>query len=225
MVHASIDSPIFNSSLKPEWQANHMTKQCFDKAKALIDAANSEDPNREISEGKDWPKELLYSHRMSDMLERYAPDADDAMKLAARAQHIQRWQSPRSDYPMNRKGYYQWRAGLNKFHAETIADILAKAGYEDQLIDRVSRAVGKKSLKTNPDSQLLEDIAGLVFFEYYLLDFADKHPEYDERKWIDIIHKIWRKMSGRAHRYALAGHIKFPDSLAPTIQKAIAEYH
>ena len=107
-----------------------VTTQCFDKAKELIDAANSEDPTCETSEGKDWPKELLYSRRMSDMLERYAPDADDAMKLAVSAQHIQRWKSPRSDYPMDRKGYLQWRTGLNIFHADTIDILLVKAGYE-----------------------------------------------------------------------------------------------
>ncbi len=200
-----------------------MTKQCFDKAKALIDTASSEDPNREISEGKDWPKELLYSRRMSDMLERYAPDADDAMKLAVSAQHIQRWKLPRSNYPMNRKGYHQWRAELYKFHAAAIADLLAKAGYKDEFITRVTQAVGKKSLKTNPDTQLLEDVAGLVFFEHYLLDFADRHPEYDEQKWFDIIRKIWNKMSVHAHQYAFAGHIKFPDSLAVIIQKAVSE--
>lgn len=200
-----------------------MTKQCFDKAKELIDAANSEDPNQEISEGKAWPKELLYSHRMSDMLERYAPDADDVMKLAVSAQHIQRWKSPRSNYPMNRKGYHQWRAGLYKFHADTIADLLAKAGYENEFITRVTQAVGKKLLKTNPDTQLLEDVAGLVFFEHYLLDFANKHPEYDEQKWLDIIRKIWNRMSVRARQYALSGHIKFPDSLAAIIRKAVSE--
>lgn len=200
-----------------------MTKQCFDKAKELIDVANSQDPNREISEGKAWPKELLYSHRMSDMLERYAPDANDAMKLAASAQHIQRWKSPRCNYPMNRKGYHQWRAGLYKFHTETIADLLAKAGYENEFIARVTQAVGKKLLKTNPDTQLLEDVAGLVFLEHYLLDFANKHPEYDEQKWLDIIRKIWNKMSVRARQYALSGHIKFPDSLAAIIKKAVSE--
>ena len=57
----------------------------YDKARALIDAANREDPNRVTADGRDWPKELLYSERMSDMLERYRPDADDAMKLAIRA--------------------------------------------------------------------------------------------------------------------------------------------
>lgn len=200
-----------------------MTTQCFDKARELIDAANSEDPNRKASEGKDWPQELLYSHRMSDMLERYAPDADDAMKLAVSAQHIQRWKSPRSDYPMDRKGYHQWRAGLNKFHANTVADLLAKAGYGNAFIARVTQAVGKKSLKTNPDTQLLEDVAGLVFLEYYMLDFAGRHPEYDEQKWIDIIRRILSKMSDRADQYALSEHIKLPHSLAALIKKAVSE--
>jgi len=198
-----------------------MTQQCFDKAKALIDATNSEDPNQEISEGKSWPKELLYSHRMSDMLERYALEADDAMKLAVRAQHIQRWKSPRSDYPMNRRGYHQWRTGLTKFHADTVADLLAKAGYENILIARVTQAVGKKTPKTNPDTQLLEDVAGLVFFEHYLLEFASQHPEYDDQKWINIMDKIWRKMSVQAHQFALDGHIKLPDFFAALIRKAV----
>lgn len=200
-----------------------MTKQCFGKAKELIDAANSEDPNRETIEGKNWPKELLYSRRMSDMLERYAPDAEDAMKLAVSAQHIERWKSPRSGYSMNRKGYHQWRAELYKFHADTVADLLAKAGYENEFIARVTQAVGKKSLKTNPDTQLLEDVAGLVFIEYYMLDFAGRHPEYDEQKWIDIIRKIWNKMSSRAYQYALSGHIKLPDSLVALIKKALSK--
>lgn len=200
-----------------------MNKQSFGKAKELIDAANSEDPNWEISEGKNWPKELLYSRRMSDMLNRYAPDADDVMKLAVSAQHIHRWKSPRSDYPMDRKGYHQWRAGLYKFHADTVADLLVKAGYENEFIARVTQAVGKKSLRANPDTQLLEDVAGLVFFEHYLLDFAGSHPEYDEQKWIDIIQKIWKKMSVQAHQFALTGHFKLPDSLDPLIRKAVSE--
>ena len=200
-----------------------MTKQYFDTAIALIDAANGEDQNREICDGKDWPKEQLYSYRMSNMLDRYAPDADDAVKLAVRAQHIQRWKSPRSDYPMGLKGYHQWRNGLYKLHADTVANLLVKAGYENEFIERVKQAVGKKSLKSNPDTQLLEDISGLVFFEHYMLDFVGRHPEYDEEKWIDIIRKTWKKMSVRAHQFVLAGHIKVPEPLVALIQKAVSE--
>ncbi|MDH5483771.1 MAG: DUF4202 domain-containing protein, partial [Gammaproteobacteria bacterium] len=97
----------------------------LDQAIALIDAANNEDPNKVTDcEGKEWPKELLYSHRMSDMLERFSPNADDEVKLAIRAQHIQRWKSPRSDYPMNRDGYFQWRTSLYKFHANTAGTLM-----------------------------------------------------------------------------------------------------
>ncbi|MFA7097085.1 MAG: DUF4202 domain-containing protein [Gammaproteobacteria bacterium] len=196
----------------------------FEKAIALIDAANAEDPNQETdADGKVWPKELLYSHRMSEMLQRFAPDADDAQKLAIRAQHIQRWKSPRSAYPMNRQGYLQWRTGLYKFHADTAGELLAQAGYAEDFIERVKQAVGKRALKLNPDTQLLEDIADLVFIEHYMLDFAAKHPEYDEAKWLDIIRKTWKKMSDRAQQFALSGGIKLPEPLIPLIQKAIQE--
>lgn len=201
-----------------------MKQRRFEKAIALIDAANSEDPNQETSEGKNWPKELLYAHRMSDMLERYVPNnADDAIKLAVRAQHIQRWKSPRSDYPMDRKGYHLWRTGLYKLHADIVADLLMSAGYDSEFIERVKQIVGKKSLKTSPDVQLLEDIAGLVFIEHYILDFVGRHPEYNEEKWIDIIRKIWNKMSGQAHQFVRAGHIKLPESLATLIEREITE--
>ena len=193
----------------------------FDKAIELIDAANRADPNRETADGTEWPKELLYSRRMSDMLQRYAPAADDAVKLAVRAQHVRRWTSPRDAYPMDRDGYLQWRKDLYRFHADTAAGLLAQAGYGADVIDRVQKAVGKRALKKNPDTQLLEDVIALVFIESYMLDFAAKHPEYDEEKWRGIIRKTWEKMSGQARDFALSGGIRLPEALVPLIQRSI----
>ena len=197
--------------------------QQFDKATALIDQANSEDPNQIMVDGKSWPVELLYSHRMSAMLQRYRPDVDDAVQLSIHAQHIQRWKSPRNAYPMDRKGYHQWRTDLYSFHAETVASLLKLAGYEAPFIERVKLAVGKKSLNTNSDTKLLEDVAGLVFIEHYMLAFAAKHPEYTEDKWLDIIQKTWNKMSDQAHQFALSGELKLPEPLLPLIEKAVSE--
>jgi len=199
-----------------------MSQASFDKAVALIDAANSEDPNIEIADGKEWPKEGLYAFRMSDMLERYKPESDDVAKLAIRGQHIERWKSPRSDYPMDRKGYHLWRTDLYKFHAGQVAALMEKAGYDEVALERVRMAVGKRAIKANADTQLLEDIAGLVFIEHYMLAFAEKHPEYDEAKWIDIIRKTWNKMSDDAHAFTLAGSIVLPEPLIPLIQKSVA---
>ena len=198
-----------------------MTQQRYQAAIAAFDQANAEDPNKEVFEGKTYPKELLYAQRMTDMQERYAPDASEAVKLACRAQHIQRWKSARSSFPMDRQGYLQWRTGLYKFHAETAGSLMKLAGYDDEMIERVKAIVSKKALKVNPETQMMEDVVDLVFIEHYMLQFAGQHPEYDEAKWIEIIRKTWNKMSTRAHDFALGGKIKLPEALVPLILKAV----
>ena len=190
----------------------------FERAIALFDAANSQDPNRD--EGQ--PKELLYAHRMTEMIGRYAPDASEVARLAVRAQHIKRWTVPRSSYAMTKEGYFAWRTGLYKFHAETAGELMRQAGYDDAMIDRVKAAVGKRGLKVNPDTQMMEDVTDLVFIEHYMLGFAGQHAEYSEEKWLDIIRKTWRKMSDRAHAFATSGGLKLPEPVVPLILKAIA---
>ena len=195
----------------------------FNKAVELMDAANSEDPNSINVNGEEVPKELLYSQRMTDMINRFLPDADDVAKLAVRAQHIQRWKSPRSDFPMNRKGYHQWRTRLYSFHADTAAKLLEEAGYDETFIERVKLAIGKKNLKSNPDTQIIEDIAALTFLEHYMTTMYENFPDYDEEKWIDIILRTWKKMSAAAQDFALSGKVKLPEDLVPVIQKAISK--
>jgi hypothetical protein len=197
-------------------------KSSYIKARSLIDAANNADPNRVTADGKDWPKELLYSERMSDMLERYKPLADDVMKLAIRAQHIERWKSSRQDYPQGRIGYLKWRKELYKIQASRAAELMAEAGYDQAERDRAWQAVAKKNIKGNPDTQLLEDVTDLVFMEHYMLEFVAKHPDYDELKWLEIIRKTWLKMSTDAQQFALSGAIQLPESLAPLVHKAVS---
>lgn len=189
----------------------------FERAMALFDAANAEDPNQD--EGQ--PKELLYALRMSDMLNRFAPEASEVVKLAVRAQHIRRWTVPRGGYPMTKEGYYAWRTGLYKFHAETAGVLMRRAGYDEATVECVVAAVGKRGLKVNADTQLLEDVTDLVFIEHYMVGFAGQHAEYSEEKWLDIIRKTWKKMSERAHAFATSGGIKLPEPLVPLILKAI----
>ena len=190
----------------------------LEAAFAAFDAANAEDPN--LDEGQ--PKELLYAQRMSAMLARFAPNASEVVRLAVRAQHIQRWKTPRSSYPMDRQGYLQWRTGLYTFHAETAGRIMRETGYDEATIARVQAAVGKKALKVNPDTQLLEDVTDLVFLEHYLMGFAAQHPDYDEAKWMEIIRKTWQKMSQAAREFVLAGKVSLPETLTPLILKAVA---
>jgi hypothetical protein len=172
----------------------------FQHAVQLFDEANSKDPKQETFEGKSYPKELLYAERMTQVLQSFEPNASEALQLAARCQHICRWESARDSYEMNRTGYLLWRQDLKKFHAQKSTEILEKVGYEKQTIERVAFLVQKKQLKRDPETQLLEDVICLVFLEFYFDPFAEK---YSEEKLIDIVQKTWRKMSERAHSEAL----------------------
>jgi Domain of unknown function (DUF4202) len=173
--------------------------QRFHIAMARFDAANAEDPNTEVFEGITYPKELLYAQRMTVWLERLAPDASEALRLAARCQHIRRWMIPRQRFPMNRHGYLRWRTALGKFHAETAGDILREVGYEEALIGRVQSLLRKENLKRNAEMQCLEDTICLVFLEHYFADFAGQH---EAAKVLDIVRKTWKKMSPRGHDVA-----------------------
>ena len=172
----------------------------FQNASAWIDAENAQDPNSEIYQSNSYPKELLYSNRMYERLMDFYPKASEEVQIASKAQHICRWKMPRESYPMDRVGYLKWREDLKKFHAQTTAKILEKAGYSPAFIDRVSFLIEKKLLKKDVETQLLEDVICLVFLEYYFDDFAQKH---DREKMKNIILKTWNKMSENGHQEAL----------------------
>jgi hypothetical protein len=54
---------------------------------------------------------------------------------------------------------------LYKFHAETAGRLMKSVGYDDETIARVQANIGKKGMKINPETQLTEDVAGLVFIQ------------------------------------------------------------
>ena len=177
-----------------------MTTTPFQNASTWIDAENAQDPNHEIDQDKNYPKELLYSNRMYERLLDFHPNASEAVQIAAKAQHICRWKITRESYTMDRVGYLKWREDLKKFHAKTTATILEKAGYDAEFIARVSFLIEKKLLKKDEETQLLEDVICLVFLEYYLDPFVHKH---DREKMKNIILKTWNKMSEKGQQEAL----------------------
>jgi hypothetical protein len=195
-----------------------MANERFQAAIERFDAANNDDPNRELSEGHEYPRELLYAQRMTRWLERLAPDASELLRLAARCQHLCRWLIPRDRYPMDRHGYHRWRTDLARFHAEKAADILRDVGYDEETIRRVQSLVRKERLKLDHEAQLLEDVICLVFLESYFADFSQKH---DEEKLITILRKTWKKMSPRGHDAALSLPLSPADRAL--IEKALAE--
>lgn len=172
----------------------------FTTAIAEIDAANAQDPSRIDDGGTQRPAELVYGERMSTTLAGFEPEASEALQIATRAQHIQRWIIPRSTFPMDRTGYLRWRTELKRKHADLAGAIMSRAGYADADIARVGSLIRKERLKRDPESQTLEDVACLVFLQHYIDDFAAKH---DDDKLVSILRKTWVKMSPRGHEVAL----------------------
>jgi hypothetical protein len=167
---------------------------------AWIDEVNSQDPNSEEFDNQAFPKEILYSIRLTDWLLRLEPNPSEELQIAARAQHICRWEIPRSEYPMDRKGYLKWRTMLKLFHADKAGELMLGVGYTEDRIKRVQSLIKKEKLKTDHETQLLEDVVCLVFLENYFSDFRADHPD---EKIIDIVQKTWGKMSNKGHLEAL----------------------
>ena len=180
----------------------------FREAIRLIDAANAGDPKGEA---------IIYAMRMTGWLDRLDPAASTALRLAARAQHVRRWEVPRSTYPMTRAGYIRWRTDLGRFHAEVAGEILRAVGYDDPTVGRVQSLLRKENLKEDAETQTLEDVICLVFLENYFAQFA---RDKDEAKLVDILRKTWRKMSPRGHAAALT--IPLPVDVAGLVKRALA---
>ena len=166
-----------------------------------FDRANGRDPNVEEVDGARVPRELAYARRMSQWLEQLYPEASDALRLAARSQHLERWSKPRGSYPDGRVGYLTWRRDLARYHAERAGQLLSGLGFAADDVARVQALLRKERLKQDPEAQALEDVACLVFLAHYFAPFARRHSR---DKVCEIIRKTWRKMSNRGHEAALA---------------------
>jgi len=162
---------------------------------ALIDKANGEDPNLVLIAGDHMPAELAYGQRMAQLLAEFDTEASEFLKIAVRAQHLERWKTPRASYPQGRAGYLRWRSDQKRFHGERVSALMVEAGYGEADCDRVAALVRKEGLRTNPETQTLEDVACLVFLKFYAVEFAAPH---DASKVVDVLAKTLKKMSPRA---------------------------
>ena len=189
----------------------------FETAIAIIDKKNAEDTNTYQVADLEYPKELLYSQRMTRKLLQFEPNASKALQIAARAQHICRWKIARNEYPMDRVGYLKWRETLKKMHADLTGEILKQVGFDAQFQDRVKKIILKKLIKKNEESQTLEDTICLVFLDYYFEEFAAKHTD---EKVIDILKKTWVKMSDKGHAAALT--LPFSEKSLALVKQAIS---
>ena len=189
----------------------------FAEAIRRFDTENSRDPNTEIADGQSVSRELIYAQWLTDWVLKLAPDASEPLRLAARCQHICRWEIPRSSYPLDKPGYLRWRADLKKFHAEKSGKILRDVGYDEAVVQRVQELNLKKNFPNDPEVCVLEDALCLVFLERQLAPLAAKS---DDEKMINALQKSWKKMTPSAHAEALK--LNYEPRERALIKKALA---
>jgi hypothetical protein len=236
-----------------------LDSQTFHRALSLIDAAHSLDPSLSPSdpsspESEQMPSELLYA----DNVQRYAAVLLSPSRpltnlefIAARCQHLKRFQHPRSSYPDGKLGYLKWRKDLYGIQASYAVEILREAGVPEGDVQRVADSVSKKDLaplmrrqqQDNSASQstsmgkeevealyagtgltrLLEDAAVLVFLSEEVGGFKEKHEEYTVEKWEGIVRKTWRKLSVRGREVAKMVLPMVDEGVRGVVEKVVME--
>ena len=171
---------------------------------AEIDAANAADPRTIPIGGTIRPYEIVYSERMTERLLAMYSEASELLHIAARGQHIRRFDIPRKNFPEGRDGYNNWRRSCREHHARLLGEIMRRHGYDAGEIEHVEKLVKKEQLKKDKESQALENVVDVVFLDHYFEEFYGKYSHYDDAKIIDIIGKTLRKMSPKGHQAALA---------------------
>ncbi len=176
-----------------------------------IDALNAQDPRHDLVDGQQRPRELVYAERMSEVLSKIYPSAGDLLRIAARGQHVRRWDIPRSGYPLGRDGYNHWRMACRAHHASIVSGLVAQHGFNPDDIAHVEKAIRKEGIKRDADAQALENVAAVVFIQFHLEAFALEHTSYDEAKFVGILRKTLRKMD--AHGHAFVADLAIPANL------------
>lgn len=160
----------------------------LDQIFAAIDHANGDDPNS-LPAG---PRAFVQGRLATKWLAALAPDASPALQIATRAHHLRRWEIARGDYAKGRAGYLQWRRDNKSHQADAAATILDGAGWPADTTMRVGQLLRRTQLRTDSETQVLEDVACLVFLETQFAAMVER-TEHDQM--VTIVAKTLRKMS------------------------------
>lgn len=123
---------------------------------------------------------------------------------------------------MTRPGYLSWRAKQKTQAAAQVKELLSSM---DEPIpadecNRISSLISKQDLASDEETQILEDVACLVFLDDQFDDF-EKNPDHDEEKILRILRKTWVKMSVKGQE--MANQMKHSERARSLIEKAVSQ--
>jgi len=190
-----------------------MSPTPLERVLASIDLANGQDPN--LFDGE--PLALVQGRAASRWLAQLDASASSELQLAVRAHHLRRWELKRTDYPEGRAGYLRWRKDNKAHQADSLATLMEADGWAANAVDRARLLLGRTKLRTDAETQTLEDAACLVFLE---TQFASMVEQTDHDHLVAIVAKTLKKMSPSAA--ILAGSISLSPPARAVLQDASA---
>jgi Domain of unknown function (DUF4202) len=185
---------------------------------AAVDAANGFDPNSVIFDGTESPLAQLQGVRASIWLNRLSSSPSEALALAVRAHHLRRWTVDRALYPEGRAGYHRWKRAAKEIHASALAEVVVETGLDSVVLTRAQELVQRIGLGTDPETQLIEDCACLVFLE---TQYESLITKIGREKVVDAVRKTVKKMSPAA--IVLAGDAIVTDLGRSLLAEAVTE--
>jgi hypothetical protein len=104
-------------------------------------------------------------------------------------------------------GYLSWRSKQKAQAAAQVAELLSSSpsvapALAAADVERVAALIRKENLGSDAETQVLEDVACLVFLDDQFDDF-ERAGDVDEDKMVGILRKTWGKMSARGRELAL----------------------
>lgn len=184
---------------------------------SAIDAANAADPVRVVVDGSQRPGEVHRAELATAWARRLCPDASEALLIAVRAHHVQRWRWPRDGHPPGRAGYLRWRHELQERHVEIVSAIMRDHGYDRATLDRVGVLMRKRDLRSDAEARTYEDALALTFVETQMQPLAARTGR---EKMVAILAKTFGKMS--AAGVAALGEIELAPDEHDLLSAALA---
>tara|TARA_B100000315_G_C14575993_1_gene587919 strand:- start:2279 stop:2866 length:588 start_codon:yes stop_codon:yes gene_type:complete len=174
---------------------------------------------RRIVGGSRVPEDPRHADNTLEWLLRFAPDADDALQLAALAHDIDRAieesKTPRADF----EDYDAFKAAHARHGAEILRPILVACSVEGHIVNEACRLVEVHEVGGDPSSDLLKDADSVSYFDVNL-------PLYYEREGWDEAKRrsLWgyRRLSPPAKE--IVKHIVYQEqALVRLMQEVIHE--
>lgn len=144
---------------------------------------------------------------------------------------------PRDTFPKTRTGYLTWRAKQKSQAAQQVSELLLsppvqasqscssssdngaqQQGLTQAEVDRVASLIRKENLAADAETQVLEDVACLVFLDDQFDDF-ERDAGLDEDKMVGILRKTWGKMGADGQKLAL--EMNLSDRARELVAKAL----